>query len=47
MRLICDNIKAEREYAEFLKAREKLTFERMRPVTVTGLSDGARASTHR
>lgn len=44
MRLICDNIKAEREYAEFLKAREKLTFERMRPVTVTGLSDGARAS---
>ena len=44
MRLICDNIKAEREYTEFLKTRERLTYERMRPVTVTGLSDGARAS---
>ncbi len=44
MRLICDNIKNEREYKEFLKARERLNFERMRPVTVTGLSDGARAA---
>lgn len=44
MRLICDNIKAEREYSEFLRARERLTFERMRPMTVTGLSDGARAA---
>ena len=44
MRIICDNIKAEREYGEFLKVRERLSFERMRPVTVTGLSDGARAS---
>ena len=44
MRLICDNIKSEREYSEFLKLRQKLNFERMRPVTVTGLTDGARVS---
>ena len=44
MRIICDNIKAEREYDEFIKVRKQLSFERMRPVTVTGLSDGARAS---
>ncbi|MBQ7822467.1 MAG: DEAD/DEAH box helicase, partial [Clostridia bacterium] len=44
MKLICDNIKSEREYSEFLKVRERLTYERMRPVTVTGLTDGARVS---
>ncbi len=44
MRFICDNIKLEREYTEFLKARERLSYERMRPITVTGLSDGARLS---
>ncbi|MBE6606305.1 MAG: transcription-repair coupling factor [Ruminococcaceae bacterium] len=44
MRLICDNIKSEREYSEFLKVRERLSYERMRPVTLTGLTDGARVS---
>ncbi len=44
MRLICDNIKAEREYKEFIQARARLKFERMRPITVTGLSEGARAA---
>lgn len=44
MRSICNSIKAEREYTEFLKVRERLSYEKMRPVTVTGLCDGARAS---
>ena len=44
MRIICNNIKGEREYAEFLKTRAGLKFERMRPTTVTGLTDGARIS---
>ena len=44
MRMLCDKIKNEREYEGFLKLRERMKAEKARPITVTGLSDGARAA---